>query len=104
MTTHTPTPWELGSVTTVCLHTDEMIESPTDGFVAAGDDCDIEVKGTNAPANAAFIVRAVNAHDDLVKALEEIAAWAELPKTTVSRAAIGDKARAALRLAEEVKP
>jgi hypothetical protein len=36
----------------------------------------VEVTGESHEANAAFIVRAVNAHDDLVKALEPFARMA----------------------------
>jgi predicted transcriptional regulator len=48
-------------------------------------------------------VRRQDAHDDLVKALEGIADWAERPRTTTPRAAIGDIARAAIAKAG-VKP
>jgi len=51
-------------------------------------------------AEAFRLVDRANAHEAMKKALEEIAEWAERKKTTVPRAAIGDKARAALRLAE----
>ena len=70
---HTPTPWNLesevnpdGDETIVMAHGYEwricdMYYKPDDGM-----SCDIET----AQANAALIVRAVNAHEDLIEALE----------------------------------
>jgi hypothetical protein len=50
---HTPTPWRIGIA----------------GRVLGGDG--LSVVSFNRKANAAFIVRAVNAHDDLVAALRK---------------------------------
>jgi hypothetical protein len=56
---HTITPW--WNVTTLA-NKSKCIEIPQDGW--------IEVSGHNKEANAAFIVKAVNSHDDLLGALE----------------------------------
>lgn len=67
MAEHTPTPWktdaEVGH---------EAILGP-DGLMVA--DCSIfhrKIKASRLPANAAFIVKAVNNHDALVKALRDL--------------------------------
>ncbi len=68
---HTPTPWSVPKTDTVAV-------------VAEGNDYERRRRvvtrtlykphqRARAEANAAFIVKAVNAHDKLVKALEEIA-------------------------------
>lgn len=65
---HTPTPWE-------------WVGDRAQGFILLGPDGSIgevyicaEPSMCNAQANAAFIVRAVNAHDDLIGALKTIEA------------------------------
>jgi hypothetical protein len=61
--THTPGPWKTGTRE----FTDEVFEAAAHGKDWGG--WLICETGGNA-ANAAFIVRACNAHDELVKALE----------------------------------
>jgi hypothetical protein len=67
MTEHTPTPWNIGI----------SDNGRADWVFASGQaiaDCEfINDKGVTE-ANAAFIVKAVNNHDALVKALEQCAA------------------------------
>lgn len=58
------------------------------------------VSNPAAPDNAAFIVRACNAHDGLVKALREMIEAIEAPENVV-RLEATEKARAALAAAEE---
>ena len=76
---HTPTPWR-------AVRNDYYLEIHGGGHGQIGDVCAskfIHVDGNKLPsdeaeaiadANAAFIVRACNSHDALVKALKEIAA------------------------------
>lgn len=64
MSAHTPTPW---SAEPLGLGTAVAITSPS------GDICYLTLQPARARANAAFIVRAVNAHDALVAALEKVA-------------------------------
>lgn len=66
---HTPTPWE-----TVELNPESWHIWPNNGkdtFRIATCYCH-QLGGEDAKANAAFIVRAVNAHDDLVAALRKL--------------------------------
>lgn len=62
---HTPTPWQ----------------SNHDDILASDDPCDVVAVVVERDdfdetlANAEFIVRAVNSHDKLVKALEECKHW-----------------------------
>jgi hypothetical protein len=58
---HTPTPWRLAGQAT--LRTD-IGHSPSDEWIGS-------VHWRNRAANAEFIVRAANAHDDLVAALRK---------------------------------
>jgi hypothetical protein len=69
MTEHTPTPW---------LVIPPSADRPSRAMVCAAGGANIyDAPLTNeTEANAAFIVRAVNAHDDLVKALEPFARMA----------------------------
>ena len=64
---HTPTPWHHNE--DLSLHETQLIYGP-DGYLVA--DCGRIQRRTKEETsqNAAFIVRAVNAHDDLVDALE----------------------------------
>jgi len=63
-TEHTPTPWEIG-----ISHTEEIaIRHPEGDCIATV--CDL-LEG-EAQANASFIVRACNSHDELVACLEDI--------------------------------
>lgn len=67
---HTRTPWRSHNTTIFGPTTDGASQK----FIGTTDSP--FVRPTEAPANAAFIVKAVNAHDDLVKALAQIAARA----------------------------
>lgn len=62
---HTPAPWHYGHVGTDAL----WIGPGYNQTPVAHVDHDMEYARDNSRANAAFIVRAVNAHDDLVEAL-----------------------------------
>ena len=70
---HTPTLW--GSI--------DIGWQPWDGAIAIVGPGDIAIawtpSGGNEAANAAFIVKAVNSHDDLVKALKDVRFIAEDP-------------------------
>jgi hypothetical protein len=59
----TPRPWRIAGKGTIRTDTGY---APSDGWIA-------DVRWRNRDANAAFIVRAVNAHADLVAALKELA-------------------------------
>ncbi len=60
MSTHTPTPWFIAGTGTI-----RYGEGRDAGWIAT-------VHWRNREANAEFLCRAVNAHDDLVAALENI--------------------------------
>lgn len=62
-TKHTPTPWFIEKDEPDCIVFNAGDE--------VGDD-DSQYIDANTPANAAFIVRSVTAHDDLVDALSEL--------------------------------
>jgi len=66
MNKHTPTPWTVQQSD----HVGGLLIKPVPGQVVA--QCD---EGSEMEANAAFIVRAVNAHDDLVAALKNCAPY-----------------------------
>lgn len=63
MSEHTPTPWDADGVY-VMYHDAEL------SITVAGCAISPRMDSSKAKANAAFIVRAVNAHDDLVAALK----------------------------------
>lgn len=86
-TQHTPTPWHVES--------DIEIWCDTGGFVAMTMTAEQAVGTAEDYANAAFIVRAVNAHAALVEALEAVISVAD--RKTVEF----DLARAALAKAKE---
>jgi hypothetical protein len=79
---HTPTPWYVAAMND-CLFIFDRAPSPApyDGPIPGGSPATVIAKldYPKADANAAFIVRAVNAHDDLVKALEQIAGMDDKP-------------------------
>lgn len=91
MAEHTRTPWEAqpfdaeeeDGVGIIGLRTDSNgvpYSNPTNGLVAWATlhPTELDAKdGTRAVANAAFIVKAVNSHDALVKALKQIAGLGE---------------------------
>jgi hypothetical protein len=72
MVRHTPTPWKLfdeGDTTAILATTKRPPKNEVvhwSGFDAS------HFSGKAAKANAAFIVRAVNSHDALIKALEQL--------------------------------
>jgi len=83
-TQHTPTPWQHGEG--ICEHKIYSITRPELDEIARcyGD------SAKEAHDNAAFIVRACNAHEGLIEALERIA-WHELTwkeSRDVARAAL----------------
>lgn len=92
MADHTPTPWEVFDNGRL------LVIAPGAGWSV------FEIEASHQPdrptheANAAFIVRAVNAHDDLVKALRTIVdgASADVSDTAI---VIGSDAKAALAFA-----
>ena len=71
-TAHSPTPWHVDADTPSRIY-------GSDGYVVARTHFGGACPALNA-ANAAFIVQAVNAHDDLLAACE--AACADLPTAT----------------------
>jgi hypothetical protein len=78
---HTPTPWQVDSGDELAIQSVEggaqiaTVLGPDD-FLCRDDDDD-EVFEEECEANAAFIVRACNAHDDLVAALKSALAYVD---------------------------
>lgn len=88
---HTPTPWAASRLWPTQIVSFDHVNRPMGGSIFEDEDrdrfalviasCPVnaysgfahEIAPAQVKANAAFIVRAVNAHDDLVNALEEIA-------------------------------
>ena len=69
-TKHTPLPW------TAEVH--HIVSRDTDGIARNNDNSSVAVAhGPDKESNAAFIVRACNAHDELVAALESALKTAE---------------------------
>lgn len=70
MNDHTPTPWQIG----ITLYPYVHFYGPSDvaGFSVAIGSCVTSFGKENDEANAAFIVKACNAHDELVAALENV--------------------------------
>ncbi len=85
MSKHTPTPW--------------VNELSADGSIRQEETgrsiCEFPYDWPEDKFNAAFIVRACNAHDELVAALESIAEGCSFPADDVQKA-IRDRARTAL--------
>lgn len=102
-TKHTPTPWRAAQTrASEVIWADSIIAILWDGSGTIGCAAATETDR----ANAALIVRAVNAHDALVRALRETKAWIETLRT-VNRdrslpgmEALERRTDAALRLAE----
>ncbi len=77
-TKHTATPWEYDEVETSCgrcfrIGSREQLDAPHKSRIVPSCACLYDDYGSGentTKANAAFIVRAVNAHDELVAALE----------------------------------
>ena len=77
-TKHTPTPWKAEKGRTVMHVTGQhfgVCQISTTGYRGDTPE-DKRMYAERAEANAAFIVRAVNAHDELVAALEDVRAYA----------------------------
>jgi hypothetical protein len=75
---HTPTPWMVIQNDGAYVKEDQFAKFRIDTAPESGRDVAVALVITDTPeldneANAAFIVRAVNAHDDLVAALEAAA-------------------------------
>jgi hypothetical protein len=83
MNAHTPTPWFI-----VANHTKDQYE-----FVGGKDQCLLAGHSSHQP-DAQHIVRCVNAHDDLIAALQDIAQQT-CPPDSIGYA-MAQKARAAL--------
>ena len=102
---HTPTPWNLGYTGRCILREIPGMCDGEDGYAVAITSAHSLLTPSEAKANAAFIVRAVNSHDALVRALEEMIEvyWGdgdgELPEPHCIQ-----NARAALASAREVQP
>jgi hypothetical protein len=96
-TEHTPTPWHQGS----SMHGDRKHMIFAEGYalcICEPDQRDRASAGERAlqEANAAFIVKAVNLHGELVSALEKYVSWWDRnPDAKAGGIAIAD-ARAAL--------
>ncbi len=86
MSNHTPTPWHIESVAVGAFKSVVSLVSGTDGKVT---------NITCSDADAAFIVRAVNAHDAMVEA----ATWAIAVISNPDAQETVNKLRAALKLA-----
>ena len=91
MTDHTPTPWHYWP------HFDNGVITEDSMGVHI-----VRMTGVNTLANAEFIVRAVNCHDELVKALEAVVRDWDSPDVSPER--IRDQAIAALAKAKGGKP
>ena len=72
MSKHTQGPWRVGIRT---AHSKRDVYGPLGELVVLADAVFTDL--ATAQANAAYIVRACNAHEDLVKALEELIGVAE---------------------------
>lgn len=103
---HTPTPWTLELEDTTYSNCFEVqAEGKTIAHVESwnGEDNDAQEE---AEANAAFIVRAVNAHDNLVEALKNLRGNIDVSTINTSAKATAKwgelivRAEAALKLAE----
>jgi hypothetical protein len=64
---HTPTPWSVQAINGTMDREIKLFKQPNYLYSPMPG---VRVKGHNAEANAEFIVRACNAHDELVAALE----------------------------------
>lgn len=93
-TQHTPTPWKCAARPGPCGTHLLCIASANDLLIA-------DIWG-GSEANAAFIVRAVNAHDELVAALRGVLVWADRYRPPLSPDSIEmlERVRAALAKAK----
>ena len=62
--------FDLGGVMVIDVATDAQVPSTDTAFITVGED-EINIDGPRAPAIAAFVVRACNAHDELLAALKQ---------------------------------
>jgi len=89
----TPTPWTVEPVNTLlCEHGDGSFHRDYPGYRIRASDAQcpqgiasIYNRHSTAKANAAFIVRAVNSHDDLVEALRLLTSAIDLSKLNVKK-------------------
>ena len=65
MTQHTPPPWE----------TDFKVDSKGAIMIYSEGKIPVAIIHADKPENLAFIVKAVNCHEELVRALKEISKW-----------------------------
>ena len=67
---HTPGPWEVDRANPEMVYTEYVDNDGASRYIC---DCDSDILPQKEyEANAAFIVRACNAHDELLAALEEL--------------------------------
>ena len=93
MAEHTPTPW-LAAIEDLSQGT---VKAAIDGHMIHIATISGSMTNPEIAADAAFIVKAVNAHDDLVIALTEISCTFDGSWRVGSlERSVGDKARAAL--------
>ena len=77
---HTKTPWKLfdeGEIDSVIANARNNFPSMLSGVV-----CEIDTEGKLGKANAAFIVKAVNNHESIVKACADALYWLENQSST----------------------
>lgn len=102
-TKHTKTPWKVTEDSTIIGSVTRNVIAECCGYsdkASNGDYASIIEKQGTREANAAFIVRAVNAHDDLVAALEAAVRYVD----DVSEATIfGDNDHADYDLLDELR-
>lgn len=67
---HTPTPWRVGYTGRCIIKEVPGLSDSDDGYTVAVLTAHSLLPNSEAKANAAFIVRACNSHDALVKALD----------------------------------
>jgi hypothetical protein len=106
MSNHTPTPWFVGAQNDALYIIDRKPRPSTDDIAPNQDVC-VVAKTYNQgratgreDANAAFIVRACNAHNDLVAALKNLVAMADYFMTDAPQRIAIEEAVAAIAQAE----
>ncbi len=82
MTTHTPTPWNLNPKAVL------VIESEGITVASCGN---ANVIRDQWEANAAFIVRAVNAHDELLRVVKALESWVDANNMPQCQSLMPDK-------------
>jgi hypothetical protein len=96
---HTPTPWSLNEQTVKSPPYELTVAFCGGAAGCSGTDGRI-ITRQEAEANAALIVRAVNAHDDLVAALRNLISMADFFMTDAPQRVAIEEAQAALAKAE----